>query len=247
MKDRCADKPHAEYAYQGHAGTAYWKRNLPRLLKEQDARRAALRSLVPVAARNQRWLEVGCGRGFNLRSGDVGLDSDDRQLRFLPDGVTGIHGSASRIAAVSASFVVVLSVGCLMHQSGVGLTAALAEMARVSSQFVILGEYLAESEVPLAGKRWDGMLWARAYAVPDFFLQETRCPLPPFDEDLTFQVWRKQGRIRRSMEKPKQQAEVWTQLFNLVTACRSARLNAAKKASYQKFTDVSIINSRFRD
>ena len=182
-----------EKLYRGTAGTDYWERNRERLDREQKDRAEALHSLIPFSG--LPWLEVGCGEGHNILPGDVGLDCDPRRLaRLSAYDNTGVVGSAYSLPFIDEAFVVVFSVGCLMHlPSGEGETwqAAVAEMARCSSRNIIIGEYMAmeEKEIPWHGER--DVLWTRPYLIPGCELIRETKPLRPFDEGITFQVWRK--------------------------------------------------------
>lgn len=194
----------AEELYCGEAGTAYWIRNLPRLVGERWDRARALRRLIPDVEQHPA-LEIGCGRGFNLVPGDVGLDCDVRQLAYLPDGVIPIVGHAYDLSMFpDGAFPLVMSVGCLMHLPDLrrhwdemplmvdtSWQHAAAEIARVSSQYVLLGEYWAEQEQEILGHNWDHCLWARPYTVPGMRKIKQVSPLLPFDRDIVFLVWEK--------------------------------------------------------
>lgn len=195
--------------YQGKAGEEYWERNAPLLDKEQRVRSETLRSLVtlPLDQASSPWLEVGCGRGHNLLSYDVGLDCDVRQLRYLPArDIIPILGEAWDLSMFpDGSFPVVFSVGCLMHlpthkhpmlpmlpSQCVSWQRAAAEMARVSSRTVILGEYMSEKETVVPSDHWPaGTLWSRPYVVPGMREVKRIAPLPPFDPHVSFSIWKK--------------------------------------------------------
>ena len=177
----------AEKLYRGAAGAAYWERNRERLDREREDRAEAIHALLPTTP--GPWLEVGCGEGHNLLPGDVGLDCDPRRLaRWV------VLGSVYALPFRDEEFSVVFSVGCLMHlPSGEkeSWQAAVAEMARCSSRYVLIGEYMAmeEEEIPWHGER--DVLWARPYSIPGCEQVRETKPLRPFDEGITFQVWRK--------------------------------------------------------
>ena len=183
----------AEKLYRGAVGAAYWERNRERLDREQRDRAEAIHALLPTI--HEPWLEVGCGEGHNLFVGDVGLDCDPRRLALFNtyDNIS-VVGSAYSLPFPDEAFPVVFSVGCLMHlPSGEGESwqAAVAEMARCSSRYVLIGEYMAmeEEEIPWHGER--DVLWARPYFIPGCEqIRETK-PLRPFDAEIIFQVWRK--------------------------------------------------------
>jgi hypothetical protein len=195
----------AEQRYCGQEGADYWERNRARLDDERPLRGIALRSLVPVDYATCNWLEVGGGRGHNLYPGDVCLDCDPRQLaaRWEPE-ITPIIGHAYNLSIFpNNAFSVALSVGCLMHlptcRAGERYrhldchtwNAAVEEMARVSSKYVILGEYVSEEEKEVLGHHWDGCLWSRPYTVPGMTLLTRHLNLEPFDKDVTFLVFGK--------------------------------------------------------
>lgn len=210
---------YAEEAYCGAAGAAYWERNADKVREQRLFRYLALRDLIPWsmplnADVRLRWLEIGCGRGDNLTEGDVGLDCDARQLTYLPSRrITTIFDHAYDLSMfIDNSFPVVFSVGCLMHLPRCGRSCqdrdrnagypeeplhqcwptAAEEMGRVSSRYVILGEYWAEGETRINSPHWQGCLWARPYTVPGYTEIKRVKPLAPFDPEVTFTIWEKQ-------------------------------------------------------
>ena len=58
---------------------------------------------------------------------------------------------------------------------------------------------------------------------------------------------KKVKRTAAGKRKQPRAARLWKDIFQLVERCHEERLHAAKKESYRKFTDVSILNSRFGD
>lgn len=182
----------AERRYCGEEGEAYWKRNAKRVKKSAPQRAETLRRLIPNMSDRWHWLEIGCGRGNNLIVGDVGLDCDPRQLHYLNNHIIPIVGHAYDLSMfIDDSFPVVLSVGCLMHLPHPEVDRALAEMARVSKHYVIIGEYWADEEAPVTGRHWKGCLWKRPYTVPGMHLVRTVTHLAPFDPDVIFGVFEK--------------------------------------------------------
>lgn len=191
----------AEELYTGEAGAKYWERNEEQLDTSAFDRMAALRQLLPNVAR-ESWLEIGCGRGHNLGDGDVGLDCDPRQLAHLINAIPIVGHAYDLSMFITGSFPVVFSVGCLMHLPSwptddwrvtphTGWQTAVEEMARVSSRYVILGEYWAEEERAIDSPNWPGCLWARPYTVPGYTEIKRIQPLAPFDAGVTFSVWEK--------------------------------------------------------
>jgi methyltransferase family protein len=197
----------AEARYCGAEGAAYWQRNKRRLDQEGPARAEAIRELVPFRYHGTPWLEIGAGRGHNLYSYDVGLDCDARQLRYLRQQQRiPILGHATNLSMFpDDTFAVVFTVGVLMHLPSCPLATqemehtadescdtwhqAVQEMARVSSRYVILGEYWADVETPLTGQNWNGCLWARPYTIPGMVLDHYEQPVLPFDTDVRFLIF----------------------------------------------------------
>lgn len=197
MTSRCGGEAmvKSEAYYLGEGGAAYLARNYNRLRADTPARRHALRMLLPLAWQGARWLEVGCGIGSNLYLQDVGVDCDPRVLREVcRDGRLGVLGRAQKLSMfIDRSFAVVFCVGLLMHLPDGKWQQALAEMTRVSTHYVILGEYVTEVERDLTWQAEPGLLWERPYPTPVGWQQvrEVR-PLAPFDSDVTFLVWVRQ-------------------------------------------------------
>lgn len=77
-----------------------------------------------------------------------------------------------------------------MHLPGGHCQQAVKEMARVSSRYVIIGEYWSDQEEAIRNKHWDGCLWKRPYAVPGMRLIQSTT-LSPFDDDVIFGVFQK--------------------------------------------------------
>lgn len=194
----------AEELYCGEAGTNYWERNAAQLEANRYFRSVFIRDLIPFSSHAMRspWLEVGCGRGDNMRAGDVGLDCDHRQLAALAQReMVPIVGHAYNLSMfIDKSFPVVFSVGCLMHlpsgdisdldhMAAFSWQKAVAEMARVSSHYIILGEYWGEEERPVSSKYWAGCLWSRPYDIPGFMEINRVEPPSFFDPNVTFTVW----------------------------------------------------------
>lgn len=182
----------AEALYRGEIGPKYLQRNLPHLAATAHARKLELRDLVKCPP---PWLEVGCGARHNLTSTDVGLDID---VRLSPQVV----GRAQELPFKDRAFACVLCVGVLMHLPAPDWQQALLELARVSSRWVMLGEYITRVETDLL---WDysrgthgdgvpGLLWARPYPAPTGFQELKSAVLDSFGPEVTFIVFRRRGR-----------------------------------------------------
>jgi hypothetical protein len=133
------------------------------------------------------WLEVGCGEGYNLTPGDVGVDVDERALSLVNPWCTALMGEATAIPFPSNRFPVVFCVGLLMHLQAGEWEKALQEMARCAQEVVLIGEYVGEVEREKENPYWQGLLWERPYSPPEgWVLKETVRWLSPFDRDVTF-------------------------------------------------------------
>lgn len=194
----------AEEYYRGQGGTEYWSRNLARLTSEYYTRPHAIRSLLGKKYVNRRWLELGCGMGTNMRMGDVGIDIDPRVLvRLRSDNKIGLIGNARFIPFIPGnSFPVVFCVGLLMHLPDEYWQQAFREMVRTSIDYVICGEYDASEERVRVWEGEEGLLWERPYGrlwceglladmAENLKLVEVVSGVPPFDDDVTFFIWRK--------------------------------------------------------
>jgi SAM-dependent methyltransferase len=210
----------AESLYLGEGGTQFLERNMTRLVRETRLRSKFIRNLasnIKGVSSDDRFLEIGCGIGANLMPGDVGVDIDPRVVAMIKPKVVGLVGRACELRFLHDGFSsVVLAVGLLMHLPGNMLPYVLQEIARVSRNGIILGEYVLPEEIDLMwnpdtgahlpvdvkearrqGTVSDGqssLLWARPYDLSPFgfkkVLEKKKCY--PFDDDLTFQVWKRQ-------------------------------------------------------
>lgn len=129
----------------------------------------------PMIARTQprRVLEVGCNVGANLRwiAGEIGAENVwgidvntkalDELRRVLP--VHAIHASARALPFDDGAFDLVFTMGVLIHQSPESLPDVMREIVRVSSRWVLCGEYYAPepTEVPYRGQT--GALFKRDF------------------------------------------------------------------------------------
>ncbi len=194
--------------YRGPGGESYWQRNAAGVQAASAVRRQALRALVPGHARFTHWLEFGAGLGANLCYGDVGVDLDLRVLRQMRAGVVPVLWDVTLCSLPffpERSFPVVLSVGLLMHLPAPTARRVIGEMTRLSSAYLITGEYDAAEERdlrwnPETGAQGDGppgLLWERPYAElmdnVGLELLSSRADLPGFEARVTFAVWRRKN------------------------------------------------------
>jgi spore coat polysaccharide biosynthesis protein SpsF len=120
-------------------------------------------------------LEVGCNIGGNLRwiaellgpEKVAGIDVNEKALELLRERVPGVDARLARGADLpfdDGSFDLVFTTGVLIHQDPeTQLEPMMREIVRVSSRYVIAGEYHAEAltEVPYRGQ--DGALFKRDF------------------------------------------------------------------------------------
>lgn len=158
-------------------------------------------------------LEVGCNIGGNLRwiaeligaENVAGIDVNEKALEILRKRVPGVDARLARGAELpfeDGAFDLVFTTGVLIHQDPeTQLEPMMREIVRVSSRYVIAGEYHAEelTEVPYRGqegalfKQDFGALYQRLFPelelVDDGFLS----PREGRWDDLTYWILRKQG------------------------------------------------------
>ena len=144
--------------------------------------------------RDYRILEVGCNTGMQLRGlQDAGFTNlygielqhyAVEQAKQTTQQINIIQGSGFELPFRDNYFDVVVTNGVLIHISPDDLPRLMAEMVRVSRQFIWGFEYFAESltEIPYRGNT--GFLWKADYAelfqaqFPD--LQQVRRELFPY-------------------------------------------------------------------
>ncbi len=182
-------------AYTGARGQAYHDRNRERLQEDAARRRTAIRGLVTPYLSHTGWYlwpwcEVGCGEGYNLFPGDVGVDVDPRALSHLSPQCIPVIGEATTLPFPPRWFTVVFCVGLLMHLPGGEWERTLQEMARISREVLLIGEYVGDQEREKENPHWKGLLWERPYTPPEgWVLRESIHGLSPFDPDVTFLLY----------------------------------------------------------
>lgn len=195
-----------EALWAGEFGDAYIERNRDaesgrRDFWEQQIERLGVTSV----------LEVGCNIGGNLRwlaeilgpENVAGVDVNARALEILRETVPGIdarQASGAGLPFEDGQFDLVFTTGVLIHQDPeTGLKPMMREIVRVSSRYVIAGEYYAEepTEVPYRGqegalfKQDFGGLYQRLF--PDLELVDDGFLSPEEGrwDDLTYWILRK--------------------------------------------------------
>jgi pseudaminic acid biosynthesis-associated methylase len=150
-----------EALWSGDFGNDYVERNIRAYHERGEFWTSLLTTMRPASA-----LEVGSNVGGNLRwvtqvvppEHVVGIDVNRKALQELEErlpGVRGIESSARELPFADRSFELVFTMGVLIHQPEESLPAVMDEMVRVSSRYVLCGEYFGEetSEIPYRGYR----------------------------------------------------------------------------------------------
>jgi pseudaminic acid biosynthesis-associated methylase len=150
-----------EALWSGDFGNDYVERNLRAYDERGPFWTSMLQNVQP-----QSVLEVGSNVGGNLQwvaehvapEQIVGVDVNKRALEELEErlpGVRGVWGSARELPFPDRSFDLVFTMGVLIHQPEESLPEVMDEMVRVSSRYVLCGEYYdsGTTEVPYRGYR----------------------------------------------------------------------------------------------
>jgi len=122
-----------------------------------------------------RILEVGCNRGHNLVAlahvfGDgtklVGIEPNTHAralARTLSSGAEIVAGDAYDLPFKQSAFDLVLTWGVLIHVPLEKLPVALAEIWRVTAQYILSVEYYAEKETAIQYRGHGDLLWKRDF------------------------------------------------------------------------------------
>lgn len=122
-----------------------------------------------------RVLEVGCNRGHNLLALSELLGGDGEIVGVEPNlyAVELARTSSSKVAVLrgnifdlpfkAGSFDLVFTVGVLIHIPLESLQAAMLELARVSSRYLLAAEYFAEQETAISYRGSSDLLWKRDF------------------------------------------------------------------------------------
>lgn len=121
-----------------------------------------------------RVLEVGCTQGDNLihlarhvpADRIWGVDINPVVLDALRGHVPGVHpvlGVARDLPFPDDSFDLVVTVGLLIHIPDEALEQVMGELVRVSSRYVLSGEYHADEPTRITYRGHDDVLFKRDY------------------------------------------------------------------------------------
>lgn len=156
-------------AWQGDFGKDYTERNAP----DWQVRLPAFRRMVAHLPL-RRVLEVGCNRGHNLvalaevlgQSELVGVEPNEHALALARGSTTRagfLRGAIFDLPFKDDCFDLVFTAGVLIHIPAGDLPAALRELYRVSSRYLLAIEYYAEQETVIPYRGRDDLLWKRDF------------------------------------------------------------------------------------
>jgi pseudaminic acid biosynthesis-associated methylase len=157
-------------AWKGDFGEQYTLRNSV----EWRSRVAGFRSILGELG-TRRVLEVGCNRGHNLVALSevlepevelVGVEPNLTALRLArqsTDKAGFLCGSIYDLPFKSDFFDLVFTCGVLIHIPLEKLPAALRELDRVTSRYMLLMEYFSEQDQEIIYRGRSGLLWKRNF------------------------------------------------------------------------------------
>jgi pseudaminic acid biosynthesis-associated methylase len=156
--------------WSGEFGREYTDRNVVSWRDRLPAFREMLKDLPLRSV-----LEVGCNRGHNLvalveclaEDAEIAGIEPNRYAREIARQVSEkagvVRGTADDIPFKAASFDLVMTSCVLIHVALETLPAALDEIYRVSSRYILCNEYVAEAETPIHYRGHDDLLWKRDF------------------------------------------------------------------------------------
>jgi pseudaminic acid biosynthesis-associated methylase len=157
--------------WKGAFGDEYTSRNAVEWRSRLEGFRSMFEGLSP-----KRVLEVGCNRGHNLVGLAELLDSEVELAGIEPnrtalqiarrstDRAGFLPGTIYDLPFKDGYFDLVFTCGVLIHIPDEKLQAALAEMARVSSRYILFAEYFAEQDEEIVYRGQSGLLWKRDFS-----------------------------------------------------------------------------------
>lgn len=151
--------------WSGQFGDEYLKRN-PQV---EPAREEFWMEISTFCSDAQRWLEVGCGSGVNLKIlADLGQEAWGCDVNKTAVSLAGRHANAVTASGYDLPFrdgwfQMVFTAGVLIHQEPRSVEAFCRELVRCSSTYVMAMEYRADrfEEIPYRGK--PKSLWKGPY------------------------------------------------------------------------------------
>lgn len=163
------DSSRLEELWAGSFGDVYSERNSDAGIG-RDTFWNRLLTMYPV----QRVLEVGCNSGANLQwlvdrvppIGVFGVDVNQgalARLRARLPSVNAVEGVARELPFRDRWFDLAFTTGVLIHQPESTLPLVMAEVVRVSRQYVLCGEYFAPTTTEVRYRGQSGALFKRDY------------------------------------------------------------------------------------
>lgn len=169
MEGQRSEAERLETLWSGDFGDAYVDRNEG----SYDRREPFWRTLLtPLGCR--RVLEVGCNVGGNLQwiaglvepGGVVGVDVNEKALARMRQRLPKVGSMSVPARALpfrDGWFDLVFTMGVLIHQPESTLPLVMSEMVRVSSRWVLCGEYFAPETEEVSYRGHEGALFRRDY------------------------------------------------------------------------------------
>ena len=161
-------------AWAGEFGDAYTERNI----LSDEAVRGRVRMWSQVWDRMQPQapksvLEVGANIGLNLRALQAITDAElwgqepnpsalDRLRAELPDG-RALEGFAHEIPLADGAVDLVMTMAVLIHVHPTLLDRTLDELHRVSSKWIVVAEFFAQSQEAVTWRGEEGLLHRNDY------------------------------------------------------------------------------------
>ncbi len=151
-------------------GREYTNRNVV----DWQARLPAFRTMLSGLKMN-RVLEVGCNRGHNLlalsnlldrKSQIVGIEPNSYAVeiaRASSPQIAVLRGDISDLPFKTGYFDLAFTVGVLIHIPLDSLPAAICELSRVSSRFLLAAEYFSERDTAMPYRGQTDLLWKRNF------------------------------------------------------------------------------------
>lgn len=118
-------------------------------------------------------LEIGCNRGHNLIALSNLLGDDCDIVGIEPNKYAGVLARRDRLTVFDGSvydlsfedgeFDLVFTTGVLIHIPPDNLSAAITEIYRVSSRYILAMEYFSPMDVDISYRGHNELLWKRNF------------------------------------------------------------------------------------
>lgn len=155
--------------WQGNFGDEYTQRNI----LAWETRLPGFQKML-AGLSLKKILEVGCNRGHNLvtlckifqEANAYGIEPNANALMIakkLGPRTCVLRGDVFNIPFNDGYFDLVFTAGVLIHVNLADLAAAMREIDRVSSRYILAVEYFAEQETRVTYRGRDDLLWKRDF------------------------------------------------------------------------------------